>query len=127
LLFLFYLFSPFLNTIILGLFSKFYFVKENYILLDNGFKAYISNACNGYFLYALLASILVYLNKSFIYIVINIIVLFIFNLIRIYLILKLVTIDINFFEIAHDLIGRVLMVIVFLSLVYVAKKEKNLF
>jgi len=102
----------------------FYHTQNNYILLDNGFKAYIVNSCNGYVLYALLISILIYLKKNLKYIVISLILLFIFNLFRIEMVLFFTNIDKNLFDFFHNIVARIFMIFVFLSMVWIATKNK---
>ncbi len=90
-------------------------IKSHEIFIDSRYSLIIERACNGLIAYfMLLASIISFsspIKNKIVWITLGYIIINIINTFRIWLIIKFVLKDKNYFYLAHDIIGNILLIL----------------
>lgn len=96
------------------------------IWINNSYKIIIDYSCNGLITYLLLLSTVLAYKFKPIYILIVYIYIFLLNILRLYIVVKIVNLDQNYFFIVHDIFGNLLLGGMSLLFFYVVlKAEQN--
>ncbi|NPA87527.1 exosortase/archaeosortase family protein [Caminibacter pacificus] len=99
---------------------------KNYFVLDNGFKIYILDSCNGFLGIIIWFLILLFFDiKRLKYYFLGALFLYFVNLLRVVFVVFLSNINASYFDLAHNVLGRILYVVCFLCALWYVKTTSS--